>query len=78
MNKHIRFADGHHVTEKQKVQVQIKICDDNGDTFIATLHNIILAPDLCDRLFSIIKLMNLVHAYLFHKGFVQFTSYPKR
>ena len=56
--------DGHHVTAKQKVQVQIKMCNNNGDTFIATLHNVLLAPDLCDRLFSIIMLMNLVHNFL--------------
>ena len=45
------------------------MCDDNGDTFIATFHNIILEPDLCEGLFSIIKLMNLGHTCLFHKGF---------
>ena len=55
--KHIEVTDGHHVTAKQKGQVQIKMCDDNGDAFIATLHSVILAPDICDRLFSIIKLM---------------------
>ena len=48
-------------------------CKDNGYAFIATLHNILLAPDLCDRLFSIITLINLVHTCLFHKGF--FTVY---
>ena len=45
------------------------MCDNNGDTFIATFHHINLAPDICDRLFSIIKLMNLVHTCLFHRGF---------
>ena len=45
------------------------MCNNNGDPFIATLHNILLAPDLCDRLFSIITLMNLGHTCLFHKGF---------
>ena len=45
------------------------MCDDNGDPFIATLHNVLLAPDLCDRLFSIVKLMNSGHTCLFHKGF---------
>ena len=45
------------------------MCGDNGDTFIATFHNVILAPDLCDRVFSIITLMNTGHTYLFHKGF---------
>ena len=44
MYKHIEVADGHHVTAKQKVQVQIKIYDNNGDPFISTLHNVLLAP----------------------------------
>ena len=44
-DKHIEFGDGHHVTEKRKEQAGIKMCDDNGDTFIATLHNVLLAPD---------------------------------
>ena len=74
MDRYIEVADGHHVTEKQKVQVQIEMCDDNGDTFITTLHNVFLAPDLCDRLFSIITLTNLGNTCLFHKEFctVQF------
>ena len=68
-DKHIEVADGHHATAKQKVQVRIQMCDNNGDPFIATLHNVILAPDLCGRLFSIITLMNSGHNCLFHKGF---------
>ena len=36
-DKFIEVADGHHITEKQKDQVQIKMCDDNGKTFIAAL-----------------------------------------
>ena len=43
--------------------------DDIGDPYIATLHNVILAPDLCDSLFSIIMLMNLVNTCLFREGF---------
>ena len=43
--------------------------DDNGETFIATLYKVLLAPDLCDKLFSIITLMNAGHTCLFHKGF---------
>ena len=62
-------ADGHHITAKKKGQVQIKMCDDNVDNSIATLHNVLLAPYLCNRLFSIIMLMNLRHTCLFHKGF---------
>ena len=53
-DKHIEVVDGHHVIAKQKVQLRIKICDDNRNTFIATLHNVILAPDLCDRIHGII------------------------
>ena len=49
-DKHIEVADGHHVTAKQKGPVQIKMYDDNGYPFIATLHNLLLAPYLCYRL----------------------------
>ena len=45
------------------------MCDDNGDTCIENFHNILLAPDICGRLFSIIMLINLGHTCLFHKGF---------
>ena len=68
-DKHIELADGNYVMAKKKVQVQIKMCDDNRDTFIATFHNVLLAPDLCDRLFSIIKKINLEHTCLFYKEF---------
>ena len=67
-DKHIEVADRNHVTSK-KGQFIIKMCDNNGYPFIATLHNVFLAPYLCDRLFSIIRLMNLGHTCLFHKGF---------
>ena len=68
-DKHIEVTDVHHVTAKQKRQVQIKVCNNNVDNFIATLHSVLLAPDLCDRLFYIIALMNLGHNCLFKKGF---------
>ena len=45
------------------------MCNDNGKKFIATLYNVLLRPDLCDMLFSIITLMNSGHTSLFHKGF---------
>ena len=45
------------------------MCNDHGDPFVATLHNVLLAPDLCNRLFSIITLMNSRHTFLFPKGF---------
>ena len=45
------------------------MCDDKGKPFIATLYNVIFDPELCDRLFNIITIMNLVHTCLFHKWF---------
>ena len=36
-DKHIEFADGHHFTAKQKGQVRMKMCNNNGDPFIPTL-----------------------------------------
>ena len=39
-DKQIEVAYGNHITAKQKVQVQIKMCDNNGDHFIATLYNV--------------------------------------
>ena len=67
--KHIEVADGHHVKEKQKGQVRIKICDNNGDPFIATLHNVLLERDLSVGLFSIIALMNSSHTCLLQNEF---------
>ena len=68
-DKFIEVADGHHVTAKQKGSVQIQMCYDNGNKFIATLYNVLLEPNLCDRLFSIIMLMNAGHTCIFQKGF---------
>ena len=68
-DKYIEVSDGHHVTAKQKGQVRIQMCDNNRKNFIAKLYNSLLAPDLCDRLFSIITLMNAKHTRLFHRGF---------
>ena len=45
------------------------MCDDNGKKFIATLYNVLLAPKLCNGLFSIIMLMNAGHTFLCHKVF---------
>ena len=69
MDKYIEVTYWYYVTSNQKVQVQIKMCNNNINPFIAKLHNVILAPDLFDRLFSIIILMNLGHTFLFHKWF---------
>ena len=48
-DKFIEVADGHHVTAKQKGSVRIQMCDYNGKKFVATLYNVILATDLCER-----------------------------
>ena len=42
-DRHIEVADGHHVTAKQEGQVQIKICDNHVDTFIATLQSVLMS-----------------------------------
>ena len=68
-DKNIEVTLGHHFTAKQKGQVRIKMCNDNGYRFIVMLHNVLLAADLCDRLFSIIKLINSGHTCLFQIGF---------
>ena len=68
-DKHIEVADQYHVTAKQNGQVRLKICDNHGDPFIATLQNVLLAPYLCDRLFLINKLTNSGNTCLLHKGF---------
>ena len=73
-DKFIEVADRHHVMEKQKGSVRIQMCNNNGKTFIETLYNVLLAPDLCERLFSIITLMNAGHTCLFNKGFERCTS----
>ena len=67
--KHIEVTDGHHVAAKQKGQIRIKLCEDNGDPFIATLHNVLLEQDLSVGLFSIIALMNSSHTCLLKKEF---------
>ena len=68
-DKYIEVGYRNHVTEKQKGSVKKQICDDNGNKFISPLYNVLLAPDLCDRLFSIITLMNAGQTCLYHKGF---------
>ena len=68
-DKHIEVADGHPVTEKQKGQVQIKICNDHREPFYCNVTQRTFSPDLCDILFSIVTLMNLGHTCLFQIGF---------
>ena len=76
-DKYIVVADVRHVTVKQKDYARIQMYNDNGKTFIATLYNVILAPDLCNRLFSIITLMNSGHTCLFRKVFCTVYSEAK-
>ena len=65
--------------KRRKGQVQIIMYNDNRNPFITRLHNGILVPDLCDTLFSIITLMNLVHTCLFHNFFCTvYFGYKKR
>ena len=54
-DRYIEIADGYHVKAKQKGQVRIQMCDDNRKTFITTLYNVLLALDLCDRLFKSLR-----------------------
>ena len=68
-DKYIEVADAHHIMAKQKIQVKIKICEDNRETFIATLHSVLLKPDLYNRLFYIITLMNLGYTCLFQNDY---------
>ena len=68
IDKYIEFVDG--IFHRKKTgKVQIKMRDDNGKPFIDTLYNLLLAPDLCDLLFSIIMLMNSGYTCFSHKGF---------
>ena len=39
--------------------------DDNRNTYIDTLYNVLLSQDLCDQLFSIIRSIDFVHILLF-------------
>ena len=64
-DKYIEVADRHHVTAKQKGKLRIKMCDDNRYPFITTLNNLILAPDLRDRLF----LKKYVNEFMTHLSF---------
>ena len=45
------------------------MCNNNGDTFYRNIVQRTFDIDLCNRLFSMIMLMNLGHTCLFNKGF---------
>ena len=47
-DKYIEVSDGYFITEKQAGKFQIKMHDNNGKPFIATLYTVLLEPDLCD------------------------------
>ena len=64
MDKYIEVADVNLVTEKQIGEVQENPHDDNGKNVIATLYNILFAPDFSNKLFSIITLINSGHTYI--------------
>ena len=68
-DKYIEVTDGNFVTTKQTGKAQINMCGDTGKPFILTLYNVLFTPALCNQLFSIMMLINLVHIYLFNKGF---------
>ena len=44
-DKYIEVTDGNFVILKQTVEVQIKVCADNGKSLIATLYHVLLVPD---------------------------------
>ena len=46
-DKYIEVVDGDFVTAKQTGEVQIKMGDENGTSFVAALYNLLLVPDLC-------------------------------
>ena len=71
-DKYIEVKDRNFVTSKQTGKFQIEMRDDNGKLFIATLYNVLLAPDSRNKLFLIITLMNLGHIWIFHKRFCTF------
>ena len=57
------------MSRQKKGQERINNYNNNGDPFIAKLHNILLEPDLRNRLFSIIMSIHFGHTCLFQKGF---------
>ena len=68
-DKYVEVADGHFFTAKNIGETQIKMRGNNGKPFIAMFYTILFATDLCGWLISIIMLINLVHTFLFNKGF---------
>ena len=69
IDKYIKVADRHFITAKKTGAVKINMCEDIGKPLISTLYNVLLAPELYDRLFTILMSVNLGYSCLFHKGF---------
>ena len=68
----IEVADGNFVTVKQTGEAQINTRNYNVKPFIGVVYNVLFIPDLCDRVFFIITLMNSGRDFLFHNGFCTF------
>ena len=68
IDKYIEVTDGHFHSKTNR-RSSNKMRDNNGKPLIAVLYNVLLAPDLCGRLFSIITLMNSRQTFTFTKGF---------
>ena len=66
----LNYISNNRVTEKKKIQVQIKMCNDKGNPFIATFHNVLSAQDMYYRFFLIFKLLNLGHNFFIKRGFM--------
>ena len=58
-DRFIEVLDGIFHSETNRISSN-KMRDDNEKPFIAMLYNVPFDPDLCDQLFLIIALMNLV------------------
>ena len=54
-DKYIEVEDGNFVTAKQTGEVQIKMCGNNSKPFITLLYNVLLAPDLCNQYFQLLR-----------------------
>ena len=58
IDKNIQVEDGYFFTEKKAGEVQIKMCDKNGNPLIAMLYYFLLEPDFCYQLLFIVLLIN--------------------
>ena len=77
-DNHIEVANLHHFTATKKGQLRIKCTTIMEILSSQRYTNVLLAPYLCNGLFSIIRLMNSEHTCLLHRGFLLYTSEQKR